>query len=184
MDTYIDHIPKDLIFLIFYKVEYSTLTSLIIDNFLPHLLNQQFWENRFKTVYKDVNLELIPQWYYNYKNQSMKLVIYNNNEFHIAHVMTAKSIIDDLNKNRIASIKLYTYMVTNIKAYVYHEILLDKDIIDNTDDILIKKNLKGGYKVQFRQSQRELLGYDYNHNDLLNLLTHIKCNNHDIPLIN
>ena len=98
--------------------------------------------------------------------------------------MTAKSIIDDLNKNKITSIKLYTYMVTNIKAYVYHEILLDKDIIDNTDDILIKKNLKGGYRVQFRQSQRELLGYDYNHNDLLNLLTHIKCNNHDIPLIN
>ena len=169
MTTYLDIIPKDLLYIILHKVNDDSIEQIEeLSNF-----DTTFWENRIRYKVGKLNLNLIPQWFYNYRGKSMKLIMKNYNKllFYYEESITLIGFLET------GSYRVRTEMVTNIEAYVHPEIYLSDDYFEDEGSTISISRKGDNFQLKFDDI---IDTHTLTYQQIIDLLTHIQCNGYYI----
>ena len=175
MATYLDLIPKDLIYIILYKVNDDDITDITdIKNLVEFSADSTFWENRIRYKVGNLNLNLIPQWFYNYRGKSMEVVMENYNKL-LFNYEESINLANSLSET--GSYKITPKMVTNVEAYIHPENIFPGDYFNDDAPIILISRKGNNFQLKFTHTKDI---HFLTHQQIIDLLTHIQCNGYYI----
>ena len=173
MAIYLDLIPKDLSYLIFYKI--NNADKLFYNGLYEEILSDiNFWEGNIKYSTRGLNLDLIPRWLYNYKGLPVEIAIQNFLVLRGAYRAGKYHISNDRYK-----IFLKPGTVNNPKAYVHVDKIIESGELDNIryyETILERDGNQ--YYISFNDLSFGItdLSILLNDQQTVDLITHSICN--------
>ena len=173
MTTYLNTVPKDLSYLIFYKIK--NVDKLFYNEVYKEILGDtNFWEGNIKYSTRGLNLELIPQWLYNYKGLRIEIAIENFSILDRAYQLSRKLV------STRETIILKPTMVSNIKAYVDVDKIISNGKLKSIREYEASIERNGDrYNIIFDKqyyTDDVALSITLNYQQTVDLVTHSICN--------
>ena len=176
MTTYLDLIPRDLAYLIFYKV--NDVGELFYNGVYKEILDDvNFWERNIRYSTQGLNLELIPRYLYDYKGLPVEITI---EHFNILRRAFRSAEISSMALSKGSTeVILKSSTINNLKAYVHVDKIISSGELSNIRYYETRiMRIGNGFDVTFsgnHGNQVELL-ITLNYEQTVSLVTHSICN--------